>query len=110
MNILNFTGIDGHEAAPEPRIGTPEAPIYVHPLVPVLTGSRAAQSTRDRIAYLDRKGLLTEESLDPDLLLPRPDLLLPRPDRRTRRAAERAKATERRKATRRYIERQRRAG
>src|SRR5688572_28746473 len=102
MNILNFTGIDGREAAPEPRIGTPEAPLQVPPLPRVLTGSRAAQSTRDRIAYLDRTGQLPEESLAPDLHLPRPD-------RRTRRYAERAKVTERRKTTRRYGERQRAA-
>jgi hypothetical protein len=107
MNILNLTGIreGGDEPAdkPEIRIGTPAEPLYLSAERGfVKTGSAARTSTRDRLTYLDKKGLLGGPNADKDLLLPTGG-------RRERRALQRSRATGRRKATRRYLERQRAA-
>jgi hypothetical protein len=100
MNILNLTGInEGSGNEPDVHVGTPENPVYLHPLAaPALTGNAARQSTRDRFRYLEKAGKLDD-----------PDLLLPSLGRQERRAQQRGRAAERRKATRRHLERQRAA-
>lgn len=103
MDITKLTGMFRREeqdeaAAPPARIGTPDEPLLLPALPAVKTGSAAQQSQRDRIAYLDKAGLLTEEKLDPDLLLPRPG-------RAQRRAQERAQRGDTRRMQRNYTRR-----
>jgi hypothetical protein len=101
MDILNMTSVKSkeHREAPDVSVGTPGNPLYLHPIAaPALTGNAAQQSVRDRFRYLEKAGKLDD-----------PDLLLPSLGRRERRAQQRGRATERRKATRRHLERQRAA-
>lgn len=120
MNITQLTSIakaEEPEAAEE--VGTAAAPRIVPPIAPhlmslvepaywpapnlVKTGAAARQSERDRLTFLDRKGMLTAGE---DGKLPDPDLLLPRGGRAQRRALERAEASERRRMQRNYTRRQ----